>query len=70
METIIVKPKSQVESKAILSLLKKMKVKTEVYREPSKQEILASIEKGAKDTAAFLKGKTKLRLAKDLLNEL
>lgn len=70
METIIIKPKSQLESKTILSLLRKMKVKTQVYKEPTKEEILSSLEKGAKAAAAHLKGKIKLRSAKDLLNEL
>ena len=70
METIIVKPRSRLEYKTILSFLKKMKVRTQVYKEPTKEEILLSVEKGAKAVSAHIKGKIKLRSAKDLLNEL
>ncbi len=70
MQTIIVQPKTKSEYKAVLDILKKMKVKTKVYKEPTKEEILMSVEKGAKEAASFLKGKTKLREAKELLNEL
>lgn len=70
MDTIIVQPKSTSEYKAVLDVLKKMKVKTKVYKEPSKSEILKSVERGAKEVALHLKGKIKLRDAKELLNEL
>ncbi|MEQ1798602.1 MAG: hypothetical protein ABL872_11670 [Lacibacter sp.] len=70
METIIVQPKTSSEYKAVLDVLKKMKVKTKIYKEPSKEEILKSVEKGAKAVSSYLKGKTKLREAKELLNEL
>ncbi len=70
MDTIIVKPKSTNEYKEVLSMLRKLKVKTEIYKASSKDEILKNIEKGAKSTAAFLKGKTRLQDAKDLLSEL
>lgn len=45
-------------------------MKAKVYQEPSKREILDSIERGAKEAAAFLKGRKKLRNAKELLREL
>ena len=70
METIIVKPKDEKEAKEILSLLKKMKVKTEVYKERTKEEILDSIERGAKEVAEAIAGKRKLKDAKSLLDEL
>jgi hypothetical protein len=70
METIIAKPKSRSESKAILDFLKKMKVKVNIYKEPSKKEVLKSIEQGAKETSLYLKGEMKLKDAKTLLNEL
>jgi ADP-heptose:LPS heptosyltransferase len=70
METIIVKPATSRQYKEVVDFLRKKKVKTEIYREPSKTQILKSIEKGAKDAASFIKGKTKLKEAKELLREL
>ncbi len=70
METIIAEPKSKSESKAILDFLKKIKVKANIYREPSKKEILKSIERGAKETSLYLKGHIQLKNAKKLLDEL
>ncbi len=70
METIIVKPKNAEEAKEVLGLLKKMKVKIEVYEEQTKQEVLSSIERGARDVARHLKGEIKLKDARQLLNEL
>lgn len=70
METIIVNPKSATELKEVLTVLKKMKVKMELYKEPSKNEILASIQKGAKAASAYINGKKELKDAKSLLNEL
>ena len=70
METIIVKPKTASELKEVLGLLRKMKVKTELYKERTNKEILSSIEGGAKSASAYLKGKRRLREAKDLLDEL
>lgn len=70
METIVIHPKSTSEYKAVLDVLKKMKVKAKVYKEPTKEDVLKSVEKGAKEVASYLKGKTKLREAKELLNEL
>ena len=54
----------------MISFLKKMKVKTEIYKEPSKQDVLKSIERGARSVSSYLKGKKKLKEAKDLLSEL
>ena len=70
METIIIKPKGQSETKVVLDFFKKSKIKALLYREPSKKEILNSIEKGAKEVQLHLKGKLKLKEAKQLLNEL
>ena len=70
METIIVKSKDSKKTKALLDFLKKNRLKAEVYPEPTKSEILDSIEAGAKEVAAFLKGKKKLKEAKTLLREL
>ncbi len=70
METIIAEPKSKSESKAILDFLKKIKVKANIYREPSKKEILKSIERGAEETSLYLKGRIQLKNAKKLVDEL
>jgi len=70
METIIIKPRSSRQYNEVISFLKKMKVKTHVYKEPTKEQILKTIENGAKSAAAFVKGKKKLKEAKDLLREL
>ncbi len=69
METIIVKPGNSREYREVISFLKKIKVKAEVYQEPSKEQVLKSIEKGAKSAAAFIRGKKKLKEAKALLRE-
>ena len=53
-----------------MDFLKKFKVKKEVYKEPSNAQVLKSVEQGAKEASAFLKGGKKLREAKDLLDEL
>jgi hypothetical protein len=70
METIVIKSKDARKTKALLDFLKKNRMKVEVYPEPAKEDILDSIERGAKEAAAFIKGKKKLREAKELLNEL
>ena len=70
METIIVKPSTSSQYREVIDFLKKMKVRTMIYKEPSKQEVLKSIEKGAKDAALFIKGRKKLKEAKELLREL
>ena len=70
METIIVKPRSSKEAKEILAVLKKMKVKTEVYEDRTKEEILDCLEKGFKEVAAYKQGKIQLKDAKSLLDEL
>ena len=70
METIIAQPRSKSESKAILDFLKKIRVKANIYKEPSKKEILKNIEQGAKETSLYLEGKIDLKDAKKLLNEL
>ena len=70
METIIVEPKSKSESEAILYFLKKIKVKANIYKEPTKKQVLKSIENGVKETSLYLKGKLKLKDSKNLLDEL
>jgi hypothetical protein len=70
METIIVKPRNEDETKVILGLLKKMKIRAQVFKERSKVAVLNDIEKGAKSASGFIKGRNKLQNAKDLLNEL
>jgi cell division protein FtsX len=70
METIIVKPKNAEQAKEVLEVLKKLKIKTEVYPDRTKEEILNGIEQGAKEAAEYLQGKRKLRSAKEFLNEL
>ncbi|MBA3673478.1 MAG: hypothetical protein H0W75_00725 [Chitinophagaceae bacterium] len=70
MDTIIVKPRSNNEYKEVVTFLRKMKIKTEIYKERSKREILKSIENGAKEAALFVKGKIQLQNAKSLLSEL
>ena len=70
MDSIIVKPKNNTEYKEVITLLRKLKVKTEVYKDRSKNEILMSIEKGAKEAALYIQGKVKLQEAKNLLSEL
>jgi hypothetical protein len=70
METIIVKPKNEFESKAVLDFLKKTRIKAEIYKEPSRKEILNSIEQGAREVQLYLNGKVKLKEAKHLLEEI
>lgn len=70
METIIIKPGNDKQYREIVDFLKKIKVKPQIYKEPSKEQVLTSIEKGAKNTAAFIQGKKKLKEAKQLLREL
>ncbi|MCY7311904.1 MAG: hypothetical protein SGI96_04710 [Bacteroidota bacterium] len=70
METIIVKSKDSKKTKALLDFLKKNRLKAEVYPEPGKEQILKSIEKGMREVQLHLKGKIKLKEAKDFLNEL
>jgi len=70
METIIVKPKTNSESKAVLDFLKKTRITVEIYKEPSKADVLNSSEKGAKEVQRYTKGKVRLKEATHLLNEL
>lgn len=70
METIIIKPDNSRQYREVVDFLKKMKVKSQIYKEPSKQQVLGSIEKGAKEASAFIKGRKKLKEAKNLLSEL
>ena len=70
METIIVKPKNAEEAKEVLEFLKKKRIKKEIYKERTKEKILDSIERGAKQAADFIKGKIQLKDAQQVLDEL
>lgn len=70
METIIIRPGTAAKSKLVLNFLKKEKIKAELYKEPTREQILKGIEKGAKEAALYLKGKIQLKEAKQLLSEL
>ena len=70
METIIANPKNKAESRAIITFLKSLKVDVEVYEKPTKQDILKSIQQGAKEAKMYIDGKIKLKNAFDLINEL
>lgn len=70
MDTIIIRPKNTDEYKEVLGLLRRLKIKTEIYKMPSKSQVLKSIENGAKEASAFLNGKIDLQDAKSLLSEL
>lgn len=66
METIIIKPKNGEEFKEVLSVLKSMNVRTEVFKDRTKSEILNSIEKGAKEVAESLRNNKKMKNAKTI----
>ena len=70
MDTIIIKPKNTTEYKEVLTILRRFKIEADIFKAPSKNQILKNIENGAKSTSSFLKGKTKLQDAKALLSEL
>jgi|GEM_PF-2597207 len=70
MDTIIIKPKNTVEYKEVINMLRKLKIKTEVYKSSSKTEVLKSIENGARSAASYLSGQIDLQDAKSLLSEL
>lgn len=70
METIIIRSDNTAKSKIVLDFLKKEKIKAEIYKEPTKAQVLKSIETGAKQAALYMKGKIQLKDAKSLLSEL
>lgn len=70
METIIVRPKTEKESEQVRRVLEQMNVEMEIYRERTKEEILDSIERGAKEAADYINGKIQLKDAQQLLDEL
>jgi hypothetical protein len=70
MDAIIANPKSKEESKVILDFLKSMKIDVEVYKKPSKEKTLKSIDQGFKELKMYKEGKIKLQNAFDLYNEL
>jgi hypothetical protein len=56
METIRVEPKTRFKSEPVLNFLKKMNVKSNIYKEPTKKQVLIGIERGTKETSLYLKG--------------
>ena len=70
MNSIIASPKTEAETKAVLDFLNSMNIDVEVYEKPSKEEVLKSIEEGAKEVKLYLEGKIKLQNAFELYNEL
>ena len=70
MNSIIASPKTEAETKAVLDFLNSMNIDVEVYEKPSKEEVLKSIEEGAKEVKLYLDGKIKLQNAYELYNEL
>jgi hypothetical protein len=70
MDSIIANPKTRAESEAILDFLNSMKIDVEVIEKPTKEEVLNSIEQGAKEVKLYLEGKIKLQNAFELYNEL
>jgi hypothetical protein len=70
MDTIIANPKTKEEAKAILDFLKSRKIKVQVYKNPTKEYVLNSLEQGAREVKLYLEGKIKLQNAFDLYNEL
>ena len=70
MNSIIASPKTEAETKAVLDFLNSMNIDVEVYEKPTKEEVLKSIEQGAKEVKLYLEGKIKLQNAFELYNEL
>ena len=70
MNSIIASPKTEAETKAVLDFLNSMNIDVEIYEKPSKEEVLKSIEQGAKEVKLYLEGKIKLQNAFELYNEL
>ena len=70
MNSIIASPKTEAETKAVLDFLNIMNIDVEVYEKPTKEEVLKSIEQGAKEVKLYLEGKIKLQNAFELYNEL
>ncbi len=76
METIIIKPRNKDEFDLVSKLLKKMQIRTSVFKQKetknkkSKAEFLDSLPKRLSQVKLHEEGKLKLKDAKDLLNEL
>jgi hypothetical protein len=74
MQQIIIRPRNQEELQLVSQLMKRMKIKAEIAEETPKQrkkrEILESIERGAREVNAALRGEVKLKSARQLLDEL
>lgn len=74
MDTLLVKPRGKEELLFVQTLLKRMRVKTEVLEKSGKkrrkEEFLDSLERSFKDVERAERGEIKLKSAYDLLNEL
>lgn len=74
MDTLLVKPKDKEELLFVQTLLKRMRVKTEVLEKSGKkrrkEEFLDSLERSFKEAERAERGEVKLKSAYDLLNEL
>jgi rRNA pseudouridine-1189 N-methylase Emg1 (Nep1/Mra1 family) len=76
METIVIKPRNKDEFDLVSKLLKKMQIRTSVFKQEetkirkSKAEFLDSLPKRLNQVKLHEEGKLKLKDAKDLLNEL
>lgn len=75
MQQIILQPQTPDELRLVKQFAKVMKIKANVVNKETdkakrKQEILDSIERGARDVSAALRGEIKLQSARDVLNEL
>lgn len=74
MDTLLVKPRGKEELLFVQTLLKRMRVKTEVLEKSGKkrrkEEFLDSLERSFKDVERAERGEIKLKSAYDLLSEL
>jgi tRNA(Ile)-lysidine synthase TilS/MesJ len=70
MDSIIINPLNNKEYKEILKFLKSNNIDFEIYENPTKEQILNSIEQGFKELKLYKEGKIKLQDTFELLNEL
>lgn len=74
MNPIMLTPNTPEQVKLIKQLAKTLNIKASVVKETAvqkhKREILDSIERGAKDVQAALRGEIKLKSAREFLDEL
>jgi hypothetical protein len=74
METLLIKPKDKEEFDLVQSILKRMRIKTEIVEKKNKkqrkEEFLESLEGRLQEVERAERGEIKLKNAYDLLNEL